>query len=82
MAWIGTEGDPAPDEELRVLYDRVRDPVSGGVDHIMTVHSRHPAGLSAHFELYRAVMAGTDTLPKVEREMIALVVSGLNGCHY
>jgi alkylhydroperoxidase family enzyme len=82
MAWIETEGGAAPDDELRALYDRVRDPVSGAVDHIMSVHSRHPAGLAAHFELYRAVMRGTKTLPKAEREMIALVVSGLNGCHY
>jgi AhpD family alkylhydroperoxidase len=32
--------------------------------------------------LYRAVMTSTATLLKVEREIIALVVSGLNGCHY
>ena len=31
---------------------------------------------------YAAVMRGTATLPKVDRELIALVVSDLNGCHY
>ncbi len=48
----------------------------------MQVHSLHPAGLRAHFELYRAVMRGTPTLPAVDRELIALVVSQRNGCHY
>jgi alkylhydroperoxidase family enzyme len=48
----------------------------------MRVHALHPAGLAAHFELYRAVMRPTETLPKVERELIAFVVSRENGCHY
>ena len=34
------------------------------------------------FELYRAAMRGTRSFPKVERELLALVVSGLNGCRY
>ena len=32
--------------------------------------------------LYTSAMTGTPGLPKLEREMIALVVSRLNGCHY
>jgi AhpD family alkylhydroperoxidase len=32
--------------------------------------------------LYRQAMRGTRTLRKVEREMIALVVSRVNECHY
>jgi AhpD family alkylhydroperoxidase len=32
--------------------------------------------------LYTSAMAGTATLRKVEREMIALVVSLHNECHY
>ena len=38
--------------------------------------------LASHFSLYRAVMAGTPTLRKADREMIALVVSVANDCHY
>ena len=79
MAWIDTTGD---DPELAPLLDRVRDPRTGAVDHIMRIHARHPAGLAAHYELYRAVMRGTASLRTVDRELIALVVSGVNGCHY
>jgi AhpD family alkylhydroperoxidase len=32
--------------------------------------------------LYRAVMKGTPGLSAAEREMIALVVSRANDCHY
>ena len=48
----------------------------------MRIHARHPAGLAAHYELYRAVMRGTASLRTVDRELVALVVSGINGCHY
>ncbi len=86
MAWIETIDEPLGDGEERAelarLYALARDPATGKVDHIMSVHSLHPAGLSAHLALYTAVMRGTATLPKVDREMIALVVSGLNSCGY
>ena len=82
MAWIDTiSGEDAP-EELRELYRRVTDPGTGQPDHIMQIHSLHPEGLRAHFELYRAVMKTTPQLSASEREMIALVVSRANGCHY
>ena len=42
----------------------------------------NPAGLAAHLQLYRAVMRGSRSLRKVERELIALVVSRVNDCHY
>ena len=82
MSWIETVDTPEPGSELEALYARVVDPVTGQLDNIMTVHSLHPAGLKAHFELYTAVMAGTAGLRKVDRELIALVVSRANDCHY
>ena len=48
----------------------------------MAVHSLNPAGLAAHDGLYRSAMSGTGTLRKVERELVALVVSLENHCHY
>ena len=80
MAWI--DDTPGDDPELARLLERVGDPETGAVDHILRIHARHPAGLAAHFELYRAVMRGTKSLRAVDRELIALVVSDLNGCHY
>ena len=82
MAWIRTVDEGDADGELAELYERVQDPHSGAVDNIMRIHALHPRGLAAHFELYRAVMRPTKGLPGAEREMIALVVSRINACHY
>ena len=58
------------------------DPESGRVDHILSIHALHPAGLEAHLLLYKTVMRSTRGLRKVDREMIAVVVSKINHCHY
>lgn len=82
MAWIPTVPAGEATGELRELYERVRDPRTGALDHILQIHSLHPAGLRAHYELYRAVMRGSPTLSVADRELIALVVSRRNRCHY
>jgi alkylhydroperoxidase family enzyme len=82
MAWIRTISEDDADPELRSLYDGMVDPVSRRVDYILTIHSLHPQGLAGHHSVYKAVMTSTRTLRKAEREMIALVVSSLNKCHY
>ena len=46
------------------------------------VHALHPDGLRAHVLLYETVMRGTPSLPKVDRELLALRVSQINQCHY
>lgn len=48
----------------------------------MRIHALDAGSLEAHDVLYRQAMRSTRTLRKVEREMIALVVSGINECHY
>ena len=84
MAWIHS----IPDDEwstidgLRDQLDAVVDRTTGRVDNIMSIHSLNPVGLAAHDVLYRSAMSGTATLRKVERELIALVVSSENDCHY
>jgi alkylhydroperoxidase family enzyme len=82
MAWIRMIDEEAAQHPLRELYDQMIDPDTGRVDEILRIHSLHPAGLLSHFTLYRTVMASTSGLRKAEREMIALVVSCLNNCHY
>ena len=82
MAWIETVPDDAWTGELEPLHAQVVDRNSGQVDNIMAVHSLNPKGLAAHHALYLSAMAGTATLRKVERELIAYVVSRENHCHY
>ena len=82
MAWIDIIDEPEASGRLRHLYQRMVDSEYGRVDTILRIHSLHPEGLRTHYELYREVMTGTATLRKVDREMIALVVSVINECHY
>ena len=83
-SWI----EQVPDDEwtgdpgLAPLHPAVVDAETGRVDNIMAVHSLNPRALAAHDALYRSAMAGTATLRKVERELIAYVVSLENHCHY
>ena len=86
MAFIRVIPELDADGELLRLYDELYAPFPGEprgqLDNILQVHSLHPKSLSAHLALYRSAMEGTPTLPKVDRELIALVVSSVNGCHY
>ncbi|MCP5022556.1 MAG: peroxidase [bacterium] len=82
MAWIHTTNLEDAQGQLLDLYQKALDPASGKLDNIMSIHSASPAGLAAHLELYTAVMRGTASLRKVDRELIALVVSQKNDCHY
>lgn len=82
MSFIETIDPDDADEPLRSLYARVVDPASGRLDAILQVHGLHPDGLAAHHALYSAVMRGTSGLPRVDREMVALVVSAANECRY
>jgi alkylhydroperoxidase family enzyme len=81
MTWIRVIDEERAEGELARLYRNMAD-AAGRVDNILKVHSIHPAGLAAHDAVYRASMAGTASLRKVDREMIAVVVSRLNGCRY
>jgi alkylhydroperoxidase family enzyme len=69
------------DDYLRELYDRYSTP-RHGVDHIIKIHSLHPKTMELHHDYYRHLMRGKSGLTRAQREMIAVVVSTVNGCHY
>ena len=66
---------------LAECYSRMRGP-DGTVANILAVHSLNPAALQAHFELFKTIMFGPSELSRAQREMIAVVVSTANNCHY
>jgi len=51
-------------------------------DNILRIHGVHPETMRLHEALYRELMHRAGPLSRVQREMIAVTVSGLNGCHY
>jgi len=82
MPWIEAPHEDEWDESVNELKADVTDPVWSRVDWIMRIHALDPGSMRAHNVLYRQAMKGTSTLRKAEREMVALVVSGVNECHY
>lgn len=81
-AWIRVipEGDATG--RLAELYRENLDLRHGVVDNILKVHSIRPQTLADHASLYRTTMYGKSGLSRAEREMIAVVVSSINLCHY
>jgi hypothetical protein len=57
--------------------DRVPD-----TDHILRIHGVHSRVMRRHYDLYVDLMRRPGPLSFGQREMIAVVVSALNGCHY
>lgn len=82
MAWIETIPGVEWEGALEALKPSVSDTATGRIDNIMAIHSLKPQGMAAHDAVYTSAMAGTATLRKVERELIALVVSSANACYY
>ncbi|HKY60833.1 MAG TPA: carboxymuconolactone decarboxylase family protein [Gemmatimonadota bacterium] len=60
-----------------IAYDQ--DQPRGNILRISTIH---PEALRAHLDLYRTLVHGPSPLSRTRREMIAVAVSQLNGCHY
>ena len=81
-AWIKVVPEDEAQGELAVLYEQCKNPKYGVVDNILKIHSIKPQTLRDHWNLYRTTMFGTSELSRAEREMIAVVVSALNDCHY
>ena len=81
MSWIRIIPEAEAAGELEQLYEQMTGP-GGGVDNILKIHSLNPASLRAHFEFYKTLMRGPSGLSRVQREMIAVVVSVANHCHY
>jgi len=82
MAWIETLREGEWDDALADLLPGVEDQDTGRVDNIMQIHSLNPQAMAAHLALYESAMRGTKNLRKVDRELIAVVVSNINDCHY
>ena len=57
--------------------DRVSDD-----DNIIRIHGVNSPTIRHHHDLYRQLMYGRGPLSRIQREMIAVVVSAANECHY
>ena len=81
MAWIEVIDEQNAGGDLAAQYAKLVEPW-GGVDNILKIHSLNPESLRAHVLLYKTLMYGPSPLTRAQREMIAVVASAANQCHY
>lgn len=81
MTWIETVPDGGEEGRLARSYDAARKR-AGRVFGIVRAMSPSPGTLDASMALYGQVMMGASPLSRRRREMLAVVVSRANDCHY
>lgn len=81
MAWIRTISDDQADGSLRETFEAAIAR-TGRVFNIRRVMSLNVSTLRASMGFYQAVMSGKSPLSQAQRELLATVVSVVNGCHY
>lgn len=81
MSLIRTIPESEASGPLGALYERIAGP-GGQVANILKLQSLSPPSLEAHYGLYRTLMFGRSPLSRARRELMAVVVSQINRCHY
>ncbi len=81
MAWIELTPVAEATGLLRRQFQAALDR-AGRVWNIIRIMSPNPRTLDASMRLYSAIMKGLSPLSRVQREMIAVVVSAEVGCRY
>ena len=82
MAWIQTVDEADATGIVKEEYDAAMAR-AGEIYNIVKLFSARPKSMRAFVELYLAVMFDEDSpLSRMQREMIATVVSKVNECDY
>jgi uncharacterized peroxidase-related enzyme len=67
--------------EVQAIYAKARE-VTGFLPNVQRLYGFRPSRFLTWWAHYQDIMRGQSGLSRVEREMIAVVVSNQNDCHY
>lgn len=81
MAYIRVIDEDEAEGPLAAEYRAARAR-AGKVFNVVKIQSLRPAALRRCIALYKQVMFGDSGLSRAEREMLAVVTSKANDCHY
>jgi len=81
MSYVNTTDPKDATGLLARIYDAAIKR-AGKVFQILRIQSNNPRSLKASMDLYAATMFGDSPLTRAQREMLAVVVSRANDCHY
>lgn len=81
MSWIRTVPDNSANGLLAQIYEQTRTKC-GRVVNLVRVQSLRPDTMAIGRDLYRHLMDGPSHLTRLQRVLVATVVSKVNGCLY
>lgn len=81
MAFIEVIQEQEAEGKLKEIYDELISK-RGKIAEVHKIQSLNPESIVNHMDLYMTVMFGKSPLKRVQREMIAVVVSKANNCEY
>lgn len=81
MPWISLAPIAEAAGLLKAEYDAAIAR-AGRVWQIVQIQSLNPPAMKASMSLYATLMRGPSPLSRAQREMLAVVVSRTNDCHY
>ena len=81
MSLIETIEYQEAEGRLKQIYDDIISK-RGKIAEVHKIQSLNPESIVNHMDLYLTIMFGQSPLKRVEREMIAVVVSKANNCNY
>jgi uncharacterized peroxidase-related enzyme len=81
IAWLRVPGDDEAPEEVEDLWAGPRERL-GFVPNVLRIFALRPRHLLGWWAYYDELLRGDSGLTKAQREMIAVVVSVQNRCHY
>jgi uncharacterized peroxidase-related enzyme len=78
---LGVPDSSGLDDDLRAIWKKCVDKL-GFVPNVFNTYSLRPKRLRNFMAMYNEIMLSESGLSKLEREMIAVVVSSANQCYY
>src|SRR5580692_11937047 len=78
---LGVPNPSSLDDDLKVIWKKCLDKL-GFVPNVFSTYSLRPRRLRNFMAMYNEIMLSESGLSKLEREMIAVVVSSANRCYY
>jgi uncharacterized peroxidase-related enzyme len=81
ISWLSVPPEEDAPPGVKAMYDKA-DEKLGFVPNVLRVYSLRPAHLELWNAFYDDLMRGDSGLTRPQREMIAVVVSTTNRCHY
>ena len=81
MSWIKTVPENEADGQLAEIYDQTTAKF-GNVINLVKIQSLSPETMSIGRQLYSHLMTKPGGLSRLQRVLIATVVSKINGCYY